>query len=221
MNIRQCRGTLRSRKSSLPCIVPVSQALFLATGVLVPATDRRGLGAAKESPRFAPDIPHTLAADPGPGCPCTGALAGLERFHDLTNPVRAHGQEGRCAPLAPGPGLRPRHAPAGPPRRRRRPHRPGGAACARLRLPELSHPAPGPVLRGDRPQGRRLRSHGRQRAAAAAGARHPELGAPLRRALAGRPVQAGAGDQRLRGAVGEPVAGLQGASGAACGAPAG
>ena len=32
----------------LPQFRPVSQALFLATGILVPAIDRRGLGKAKE-----------------------------------------------------------------------------------------------------------------------------------------------------------------------------
>ena len=51
MNIRQCRGNSMSRKSELPHIVPASQAIFLAVGMLVPATDRRGLGAAKERAR--------------------------------------------------------------------------------------------------------------------------------------------------------------------------
>jgi hypothetical protein len=51
MNIRQCRGNRGSRKSEFPYIVPVSQALFLAVGMLVPATDRRGLGSAKERAR--------------------------------------------------------------------------------------------------------------------------------------------------------------------------
>jgi hypothetical protein len=53
MNIRQCRGGALSRKSSFSHIVPASQVIFLATGVLVPATDRRGLGAAKEHPSYA------------------------------------------------------------------------------------------------------------------------------------------------------------------------
>jgi hypothetical protein len=53
MNIRQCRGKLRSRKSSFLYIVPASQVIFLAVGMLVPATDRRGLGAAKEHPSYA------------------------------------------------------------------------------------------------------------------------------------------------------------------------
>ena len=53
MNIRQCRGTSRTRKSEFPHIVPASQAIFLAVGMLVPATDRRGLGTAKENPRYA------------------------------------------------------------------------------------------------------------------------------------------------------------------------
>ena len=43
-------------------------------------------------------------------------------------------------------------------------------------------------------------------------ARHPELGPPLRRALGRRAVRARAGDQRLRGAAGEPVARLPAAS---------
>ena len=38
---------------SIPQLRPVSQALILATGMLVPATDRRGLGSAKESPSHA------------------------------------------------------------------------------------------------------------------------------------------------------------------------
>ena len=52
-------------------------------------------------------------------------------------------------------------------------------------------------------------------AEAAARARDPELGAPLRRKLARRAVRAGAGDQRLRRAAGEPVARLPAASRAA------
>jgi hypothetical protein len=50
MNIRQCRGNSHLANPSFPYIVPVSQALFLATGMFVPATDRRGLGTAKEHP---------------------------------------------------------------------------------------------------------------------------------------------------------------------------
>ena len=72
-----------------------------------------------------------------------------------------------------------------------------------------------PSLRGDRPQGRRLRPRGRHGAAAAARARDPQLGAPVRRELAGRSVRAGAADQRLRRAAGQPVAGLQAAAGGA------
>ena len=74
-------------KPSFPYIVPVSQALFLATGMLVPATDRHGLGAAKESPAIAPAIPHHPAADPRPGRPYAGALAGLERQRRQARPV--------------------------------------------------------------------------------------------------------------------------------------
>ena len=51
MNIRQCRGISCPGKPSFPYIVPVSQDLFLAVGMLVPATDRRGLGSAKERAR--------------------------------------------------------------------------------------------------------------------------------------------------------------------------
>ena len=53
MNIRQCRGNSRSDKPSFLYIVPASQVIFLAAGMLVPATDRRGLGSAKEHPSFA------------------------------------------------------------------------------------------------------------------------------------------------------------------------
>ena len=53
MNIRQCRGNSCLATQSLPHLVPASQAIFLAVGMLVPATDRRGLGAAKEHPSYA------------------------------------------------------------------------------------------------------------------------------------------------------------------------
>ena len=54
MNIRPraeelCEVTIQS----ILQLRPVSQEPFLAVGMLVPATDRRGLGTAKESPRFA------------------------------------------------------------------------------------------------------------------------------------------------------------------------
>jgi hypothetical protein len=48
MNIRQCRGTRDLDNPSFPYIVPASQAIFLAVGMLVPTPDRHGLGAAKE-----------------------------------------------------------------------------------------------------------------------------------------------------------------------------
>jgi hypothetical protein len=49
MNIRPVgSGNCCLDNSSLPQLRPVSQDLFLAVGMLVPATDRRGLGAAKE-----------------------------------------------------------------------------------------------------------------------------------------------------------------------------
>ena len=51
MNIRQCRGISFLDNPSFPYIVPASQAIFLAVGMLVPATDRRGLGQSQgESP---------------------------------------------------------------------------------------------------------------------------------------------------------------------------
>jgi hypothetical protein len=46
-------GKLAPDNPSFSYIVPVSQDLILATGMLVPATDRRGLGSAKESPSHA------------------------------------------------------------------------------------------------------------------------------------------------------------------------
>ena len=50
MNIRPGRekGNALSRKPSIPHLRPVSQDLILAVGMLVPETDRRGLGTAKE-----------------------------------------------------------------------------------------------------------------------------------------------------------------------------
>jgi hypothetical protein len=49
MNIRPRAEEIRDLTiRSFPQLRPVSQALFLAVGMLVPATDRRGLGAAKE-----------------------------------------------------------------------------------------------------------------------------------------------------------------------------
>jgi hypothetical protein len=53
MNIRQVPGKLELAIQSFPHIVPASQALFLAVEMLVPATDRRGLGGAKEHPSYA------------------------------------------------------------------------------------------------------------------------------------------------------------------------
>ena len=59
MNIRQGRerGKLLSRKHSIPHLRPVSQDLILATGMLVPATDRRGLGSTEELPALT-DTPN-------------------------------------------------------------------------------------------------------------------------------------------------------------------
>jgi hypothetical protein len=60
MNIRQCRGNSELANPSFSYIVPVSQALFLATGMFVPASDRCGLGPAKESPDSClPDRPSS------------------------------------------------------------------------------------------------------------------------------------------------------------------
>ena len=315
MNIRQCRGNRGVANPQFPHIVPVSQALFLAVGMFVPATDRArpwhnqgtpsyrtvemlvaavaartapqaaaefccppawpfaggdsgsGMGLRAATGRRSPASPgrvsrgirRTLTVDRQadheggngaqrsaqsrltglPACrqeaaPMSRALSicrrrcpasprwpeptplpGLVRQHDCACPIcRRCPRRPQCA-LAPRPRLRPRHAPARPPRGRPRPYRAGRAARADLRLPEPPHGAPGSVLRGDRCQGRRLRPHGRQRAAAAEGARDPELGAPLRRALGRRPLRARAGDQRLRRAAGEPVARLPAASRAA------
>jgi hypothetical protein len=61
MNIRQCRGSSCCDELSFPHIVPASQAIFLAVGMLVPATDRRGLGTAKEHPSM-PDRRDALVA---------------------------------------------------------------------------------------------------------------------------------------------------------------
>ena len=94
-------------------------------------------------PAAAPARLHALSRTYAPWPVWSGST-------DQPRPLRRHAQEGRRAPLAPGPRLRPRHAPARPPWRRRRPHRAAGAARADLRLPEPPHRPPGPVLRGDR-----------------------------------------------------------------------
>ena len=52
MNIRRGRGNCLPDNSSLPQLGPVSQPLKVATGTFVPASDRCGLGSAKESHRF-------------------------------------------------------------------------------------------------------------------------------------------------------------------------
>jgi hypothetical protein len=53
MNIRQCRGNSELANPSFPYIVPASQAIFLAVEMLVPATDRRGLGLPRRAPAVA------------------------------------------------------------------------------------------------------------------------------------------------------------------------
>ena len=53
MNIRQCRGnSVISQIRASPNSGPFRKSLFLAVGMLVPASDRRGLGSAKEHPRY-------------------------------------------------------------------------------------------------------------------------------------------------------------------------
>jgi hypothetical protein len=56
------------------------------------------------------------AADPGPGSPYAGALAGLVRQRRQPCPLHRDAQESRCTPLAPRPRFRSQHAPARPPR---------------------------------------------------------------------------------------------------------
>ena len=53
MNIRQGRGNSNLASEGFPYIVPASQGIFLAVEMFVPATDRRGLGTAKERPCYA------------------------------------------------------------------------------------------------------------------------------------------------------------------------
>ena len=54
MNIRPSAGETRDLAiQSIPQLRPVSQDLFLAVGMLVPAPDRHGLGQTKERPSHA------------------------------------------------------------------------------------------------------------------------------------------------------------------------
>ena len=54
MNIRPRAGELLiCEKLSIPYLRPVSQDLFLAVGMLVPAPDRHGLGQTKERTSYA------------------------------------------------------------------------------------------------------------------------------------------------------------------------
>jgi hypothetical protein len=55
----------------------------------VPASELPGLRCNRRKPCFAPAIPHTLAADPHPGSPYAGALAGLERLRRQARPLFA------------------------------------------------------------------------------------------------------------------------------------
>ena len=53
MNIRPRAGeTLFSQNRASPILGPFRKSLFLAVGMLVPPTDRCGLGSAKEHPRY-------------------------------------------------------------------------------------------------------------------------------------------------------------------------
>ena len=53
MNIRQVPGKLViSQIRASPTSCPFRKSLFLAVGMFVPASDRRGLGTAKEHPRY-------------------------------------------------------------------------------------------------------------------------------------------------------------------------
>ena len=67
----------------------------------------------------------------------------------------------------------------------------------------------GPVLQGHRPQGRDVRPRRRRRPEAPARAGPAPSDPPLCRRLAGRPVPAPPGDQRVRAAAGDLLAGLE------------
>ena len=105
MNIRQCRGNSRSDKPSFPYIVPASQVIFLAVGVLVPATGGPWL-----KPRNTPAMPTdrivlTTSLDPfldprlRPGAVrCLGLLRSLAGHSRLLSTLTASlaRQLGRC-----------------------------------------------------------------------------------------------------------------------------
>ena len=63
MNIRQCRGNSILASESFPYIVPASQVIFLAVGMLVPATDRRGLGGSRGEKRVSNEDAERLRAE--------------------------------------------------------------------------------------------------------------------------------------------------------------
>ena len=142
------------------------------TGCVRSTPTRIGCTSRRRSTHDDPAVPPAAAtarlhrAGPHPRC-----MASVVRQHHQARPLRPDGQEGRRAPLAPRPRLRPRHPSARPARRRPRPHRPGGAARVGVRLPEPPNRSPGPELRGHCRQGRCLRPHGCQSALAAAEAR--------------------------------------------------
>ena len=53
MNIRPSRGTaVVFANTASPNLGPFRKSLFLAVGMLVPASDRRGLGTAEEHPSY-------------------------------------------------------------------------------------------------------------------------------------------------------------------------
>jgi hypothetical protein len=115
----------------------------------------------------------------------------------------ADAEEGSRAPLAPCAGVRPRHAPARPTRRRR-----GHIALQILHalifdFLNYASGRAGPVLCGDRPQGERVRARGCHGAEAPPGAGDPQLGATVRPELAERVMSAFAPLNELRS--GHPV----------------
>ena len=78
-------------------------------------------GTAHDDRRF-PTCCRPCPASPRWPAPTPPGRSGPDRTTSA-RPLRRHAQEGRRAPLAPRPRLRPRHAPARAPRRRCRPHR--------------------------------------------------------------------------------------------------
>jgi hypothetical protein len=63
MNIRQCRGNSQLATGSFLHIVPASQAIFLAVGMLVPATTGAALAQAEEREPVSNDDAERLKAE--------------------------------------------------------------------------------------------------------------------------------------------------------------